>query len=240
MNDVEEFAYCPMLRELKQTRRSVGRSGKTFESLVALSSDNNLRTLRRLMCELKPKRTLEVGLSFGGSGLVFTSSHRDNGNPPSRQHIAIDPFQDSVWDDCGLVAIEKSDLAGYLDFRKAFSSIELPKLVSEESRFDLIYIDGSHLFEDVFIDAYYSMRLLADGGVVTFDDSSNQHVRKVIRFLRTNCASGLQEIDLGLYRRDDGASLRYRTAKMLGRVQLTGFRRTGKVDRNWDSPYIRF
>ena len=35
----------------------------------------------------------------------------------------------------------------------------------------MIYVDGSHNFEHVFIDAYYSVQLLDMGGVVLFDDS---------------------------------------------------------------------
>ena len=85
---------------------------------------NNLIVLRGLMLELKPEHTLEVGLSFGGSCLVFTASHRDLGHAPAGQHVALDPFQKQVWDDAGLVAVEKGGLAGYLDFRSAFSSIE--------------------------------------------------------------------------------------------------------------------
>ena len=87
----------------------------------------------------------EIGFSFGGSCLVFTASHRDLGRTPTRQHIAIDPFSDSVWDDCGLLSIERAGLTNYLDFRSAFSSAELPKLISDGARFDLVYVDGSHL-----------------------------------------------------------------------------------------------
>ena len=37
------------------------------------------------MMEIKPKRTLEVGLASGGSALTLTASHRDLGSEPSRQ-----------------------------------------------------------------------------------------------------------------------------------------------------------
>ena len=38
-------------------------------------------------------------------------------------------------------------------------------------RFDMIYIDGSHEFDEVFVDAYYSYRLLSPGGIMLLDDS---------------------------------------------------------------------
>ncbi len=81
--------------------------------------------------ELKPRLTLEVGLSFGGSALVFTASHRDLGREPKGQHTAIDPCERQVWDDCGLVATERAGLSGYLDFGAGPSSLELPKLITE-------------------------------------------------------------------------------------------------------------
>lgn len=40
----------------------------------------------------------------------------------------------------------------------------------EENSFDLIYVDGSHLRDDVWFDAIYSDKLLKIGGLIFFDD----------------------------------------------------------------------
>ena len=181
------------------------------------------------MLDLKPLRTLEIGLSFGASCLVLAASHRDVGHRPIGQHMALDPFQLGLWDNCGLNALEAAGLSGYVDFRPAFSSLELPKLLQEGSHFDLVYIDGSHLIEDVFVDAYFVMRLLSEGGIAAFDDSTNPHVRKVLRFIRTNCQQGLTEVDVGSYRPTETRTLKYQCAKILGKVQMTAFRRIGPV-----------
>jgi hypothetical protein len=37
-------------------------------------------------------------------------------------------------------------------------------MLEAEARFGLAYIDGSHLFEDVFVDAYYVTRSVEQGG----------------------------------------------------------------------------
>ena len=63
--------FCPVLAELLQTRRVVGRTGRVYEGLAALSTLNNLHTIHDLMLETGPSRTLEIGLSFGGSALVL-------------------------------------------------------------------------------------------------------------------------------------------------------------------------
>jgi hypothetical protein len=43
-------------------------------------------------------------------------------------------------------------------------------LLGEGARFDLVYVDGSHLALDVLVDAALSWRLLEEGGFLVFDD----------------------------------------------------------------------
>ncbi|MCX6899969.1 MAG: class I SAM-dependent methyltransferase [Verrucomicrobia bacterium] len=51
--------------------------------------------------------------------------------------------------------------------------------------FDIIFIDGSHLFEDVLVDAYASLDHLSDNGTIVFHDcnppSKNYQKRKYVR-----------------------------------------------------------
>ena len=74
---LDSFEFCPTLVDILKSRRVVGRSGKVFEALGALSSLNNLFVLQKLMREKKPRRTLEIGMCFGGSGLLLTACHRE-------------------------------------------------------------------------------------------------------------------------------------------------------------------
>ena len=237
---MSQFGFCQELQAILDTRRVIGRTGKCFDGLNALSTENNLRILRSFCMEFQPRKTLEVGLSFGGSALVFTASHRDIGSQPQRQHVAIDPFQLTVWDDCGLLALERAELLSYLDFRGNFSAFELPKLYEAGDRFDLVYIDGSHLFEDVFVDAYYLLRLLSDKGIVTFDDSSNPNVAKVLQFIRKNYKDSLEELDLTGYRQSNTQKFAYRLARKFGKAQFTAFRRLGKIEREWNALFHNF
>jgi len=43
-------------------------------------------------------------------------------------------------------------------------------LIAEQARFDLVYVDGSHLGLDVVVDASLSWQVLKAGGVLVFDD----------------------------------------------------------------------
>jgi len=231
--------FCPVLAELLQTQKAVGRTGRIFEELAALSTVNNLHMIHELMHKTRALRTLEIGLSFGGSALVFCASHKELGRSPKSQHHALDPFQSTVWDSCGLLAIERAGLTGYLNFREAASALELPKFVEEGVRFDLVYVDGSHLFEDVFVDAYFVARLLTEGGIVLFDDSSNPHIAKVLRFLRTSLRATLEELNLSPYK-EGRERITYHIARFLGKTQMTAFRRVGNVERSWDAAFHSF
>lgn len=233
------FDFCPILQDLLVKGEFVGASGQLRDD-VAFSTNNNLITLRNLHLAFKPQRTLEIGLCYGGSCLVMTATHRELGQAPSRQHTAIDPFQTQKYDDVGLLITRAAGLEGYLDFHPRFSCEVLPELIKAGAQYDLVYIDGSHLFEDVFIDLYYVIRLLSPGGIVALDDSTYPHVAKVIKFVKTNLRDILVPLDLSAYRMDQGKSVSYRLAKWLGKAQLTGFRKTGKCERELDAPFVNF
>lgn len=235
-----EFEFCPTLAEMVRSQKIVGRSGRVFDQLAALSTPNNLLTLRNLVLNLKPERTLEVGLAFGGSALVFAATHRDLGHAPSGQHVCIDPFQETVWDSSALLMLEHAQLSKYVDFRPHSSALELAEMQKNNDQIGLAYIDGSHLFEDVFVDAYFVIRLLRQDGLVAFDDSTNPHVAKVIGFLRNCLHASLEEFDLTPYRSETASSIRYRLARALGKTQLTVFRKTGPCEREWNAPFCRF
>ncbi len=216
------------------------RSGD-YAHTANISTPNNLITLRNLHLATGAKKTMEVGFGCAGSGLVFMQTHKDLGTLPQRQHLAIDPYQRAPWlDQIGLVAVEHAGLTEYLDLREEVSSLVLPNLVMAKARYDLAYIDGSHLFEDVFVDFYFVLRLLADQGIVLFDDCASPHISKVLRFIRANCASSLREFDLTPYRPAGGKSLKYRVARLLGRTQMVAFQKIGEPDRAWDSPFRNF
>ena len=53
---------------------------------------------------------------------------------------------------------------------KGYSQNQLPILVEQEKKYDLIYIDASHRSDDTFVDAYFSHKMLNIGGVMIFDD----------------------------------------------------------------------
>jgi predicted O-methyltransferase YrrM len=234
----ELWAICPELKNVMVGNELVGRSGKIQKSQGA-STPNNLLVIANIIYDLKVQNSLETGMAFAASTLAFLAAKRDAGIDTGK-HIAIDPFQKLYSDDGGVMAVERAKLADRIEVRYSFSSIELPRQLEAGASFDLIYVDGSHLFEDAFIDAYFAIRLLRNGGIVLFDDSADRHVAKVVKFLRTNLTENLCELDLSRWRGDFGRNWRYRAGRMFGHVQLTGFQKTGDVQRKYGTPLVRF
>lgn len=226
----------------------VGATQKKFTSLASRSTINNLLILQNLFLNLNPSYTLEIGMAHGFSSLLFTDLHyhRNSLNLPDlsrQQHCVIDPFQEQVWDSTGLMIIEKFGYQELLEFYQDFSSLVLPRLVADNKKYGLIYVDGSHLFEDVFIDFYYCFHLLDQDGVVVFDDCSDPHILKVIKFIRRNFGDQLEEINL-LPFRDNSSSLlsyaKYKLGTFLGKTQACAFKKVKPSSRPWDAKLYHF
>lgn len=75
---------------------------------------------------------------------------------------------------------------------RAKSAIALAMLKEEECLFDFIYIDGSHVEEDVFLDAVMAWPLLRFGGTILFDDYGEAQVARAISRFRNSVAGSLK------------------------------------------------
>jgi cephalosporin hydroxylase len=219
-----------VLRRLYSSVPIAGKSGKVFESRPALSTTRNFNEIVEILCRNRPENTLEIGMAFGGSSLIFADVGRTV-CPGSYRHTAIDPYQSTVWDGVGIQCLEAAGLQTFIELFEEPSCLVLPRLLSEGRRFGVIYVDGSHLFEDVFVDAYFCSRLLATDGYLLFDDSSNGHVAKVLAFIDSNQPT---------LERLPERTFRNRIARFVGRRQLTVYRRQGTVERSWNSPFHSF
>lgn len=124
--------------------------GSTTHSLVRGSLD----WINRLP---RPLRTLETGC--GLSTLVFVLR--------GDEHVCITPYADEpdrVRRYCAEQGIEGTSVR----FEIERSELVLPSL--DAGPLDLVLLDGSHAFPNVFIDYFYSARLLTVGGTMIVDD----------------------------------------------------------------------
>ncbi|MEQ8756874.1 MAG: class I SAM-dependent methyltransferase [Coleofasciculus sp. G1-WW12-02] len=177
--------FCPRLKTIIKNGQTIDGDGNLIQ-IRGMSTINNLQLLRRLIIDLCPKKTLEIGLAFGGSALAILSTLQEVHTKKDFLHTAIDPYQSTVWKNSAITVITQEQLDKNFRFFEEYSSLVLPRLILEHEKFGLVYIDGSHLFEDVFVDFYFVVQLLEMNGIVIFDDCRNNHVHKVVQFIKNN------------------------------------------------------
>ncbi len=167
---------------------STGHSVSARRQRVPVSNSpvppESARCLLRLAVQERVERTLEVGFAFGMSTCHLLVAHEVVGG---REHVAIDPFQQSSWyRGCGLMNVVEAGLSERLVWLGQRSELALPELLRSGSRFDLCFVDGSHVFGDIFVDAHYCQRMLREGGLLVLDDLWLPATRTVRSILLTN------------------------------------------------------
>jgi len=117
----------------------------------------------------KPVRVLEIGSHEGES----TTWLLDNLNCEIH---CIDPYlvedaTSSVTENTYEIFLKNINASGKSVFQYKNKSIDvLPNILSNGLKFDIIYVNGSFLPEDIMFDALMSSKLLADGGMLIFDN----------------------------------------------------------------------
>lgn len=128
--------------------------------------------------QLETPKTLEIGFGYGRSACYIMAA-TDAG------HTVMDPFQDHY----NRQALKNVEACGYgekLTFVEDFSHHVLPRLVAEKKMYDVIFIDGDHKFDGIFVDFYYADMLLNDGGYALFHDTWMRSTQLVTSFIDNN------------------------------------------------------
>lgn len=124
-------------------------------------------------------RTLEVGCAYGVSALVICTA---TAGRAGAHHTLVDPYQSGEWDGAGVRGLEAAGVTAFTLLEEP-SAQALPRLAAGQSgRFDLVFVDGWHTFDQVMLDAFYATRLLRTGGYLAFDDVTLPSVRRVVDY----------------------------------------------------------
>ena len=163
---------------------------KIRKSSSAFVDDDNNKSLANL-------RILEIGSFEGYSVNVFNKIF-------SRPEIyCVDPWIPySEHPNLNFNQIEKNFDTNTVNLNiKKFKMFSSDFFKNNNKNFDLIYIDGSHMSDDVFFDAVESFKILNKNGILLFDDffghlkfDNNQPIDGVARFLNTINTNSLKLI----------------------------------------------
>lgn len=128
----------------------------------------------------KINKTLEIGMGFAVSSIYIMQA-------TEYFHYAIDPYQNSEkFKNHGIRNIEKFGLKRKLKFLSQFSALALPELVKKNKQFELILMDGSHKFDDIFVDFYFCDLLLKKNGFILLHDSWSPQIKTLESWIDTN------------------------------------------------------
>lgn len=131
---------------------------------------------------LKPQKTIEIGLAYGYSTVYLLAALHKNG---TGTHIAIDPFQ-SVYHSVGSFHAEKLGMQHAFELIAERSVPAMADLKRKGEEFEFIFIDGSHRFDDVIVDFTLSAQVCPVGGYIALDDMWMPAIQKAAEFIRMN------------------------------------------------------
>ena len=173
----------PVLQEILQSGKVRSHSGESFDLGLVHIPQQEGEFLRQLIFEANPKVSLEIGLAYGISALFICEAIR---SLKGTKHIVIDPFQSDSFRSIGLNNLYNAGFEDLVEFYESPSCTVLPKLEREGIKIDFAFIDGGHSFEAVFVDIFYTDRILGVGGILVIDDTNFPAVLEALRhFLDT-------------------------------------------------------
>lgn len=169
------------LLSMYESTKHVGSDGLEHDAFVATKiSVLEGMEIYSICRKLRAKSTLEVGLAYGFSTLYFLAASTDS------HHTAIDPFIIESWHGVGLRNIKQLGLESRVRLLQEISLLALPRLLMEAAKFDVIFIDGNHRFDDVLSDFTLCAMLSNEGGYIILDDMWMPSIQKVASFIRSN------------------------------------------------------
>ena len=178
-----------LVRRIREARRVLAadgpprvRSGGDFQRVSVPVADGDV--LRDLLLAENPSTVIEIGLAYGSSALAIAEALAAAGSNEAR-HVIVDAYQ-KQFHGSGWAAIVGAGLAGLCSLVQERSQIVLPRLLEDGFVADAAFVDGSHIFHNVFVDLFYLRELVRPGGLVILDDCSYPSVATAARYFEVN------------------------------------------------------
>lgn len=179
------MAHLDVIREMREKLVIDGpsrvRAADDF-AMVTLP-ERDCDAIRDLLIVERPGTVIEIGLAYGSSALAIGEALISVGGD---RHVILDPFQDSSFRDVGWEMIRSAQLDSIATLLRERSQIALPRLAAEGMSADAAFVDGSHVFHNVFVDLYYLQTIVRPGGLVVLDDYWWPGVATAARYFETS------------------------------------------------------
>lgn len=150
---------------------------------VSLPADD-ADALRDLLAGFGPRVVVEIGLAYGSSALAIAEA-LVAGDSNDARLLLIDAFQHHFHDE-GWKAIVAAGVDDRCTLLRERSQLALPRLVADGFVADAAFVDGSHLFHNVFVDLAFLSEVVVPGGLVVLDDCEWPSVGTAVRYFELN------------------------------------------------------
>jgi predicted O-methyltransferase YrrM len=173
------------LERVRRARRALATEGPATVraegdfARVALPDEDG-HVLRDLFVDDGARVVVEVGLAYGSSALAIAEALLVTGGGGA-SHVIIDAFQDR-FGDAGWQTIVAAGLTEVCSLVRTRSQLALPRLVEDGFVADAAFVDGSHVFHNVFVDLFFLRELVRPGGLVVLDDCRWASVATAVRY----------------------------------------------------------
>jgi predicted O-methyltransferase YrrM len=168
-----------ILEDIFTTNNVKDSYGKIYKLKDSVDQDEG-EFINKQILNIKAKKSIEIGCAYGISSLFICRALSQVGDDV--QHYIVDPNQTTEWKSIGINNLEVSGYKFYRLFEEK-SEIILPKLLSEDEKFDFAFIDGWHTFDHALIDFFYLNRMLKKNGVIVFDDCGMPGLNRLVRYI---------------------------------------------------------
>jgi predicted O-methyltransferase YrrM len=158
------------------------RSDGDFECVSLPFADGDV--LRDLLLAERPGTVIEIGLAYGSSALAIAEALVAAGSGEAR-HVIFDAYQ-AHFHGSGWAAVRGAGLAGLCSLVEERSQLALPRFLQDGFIADAAFVDGSHIFHNVFVDLFYLRELVRPGGLVILDDCNYPSVATAVRYFEVN------------------------------------------------------
>jgi predicted O-methyltransferase YrrM len=155
--------------------------------------DGDADVLRDLLLAENARTVVEIGLAYGSSALAIAEALTSPGTEGAA-HVIIDAFQDQ-FHDTGWNTIIAAGLTDVCSLRRERSQFVLARLAAEGFVADAAFVDGSHIFHNVFVDLFFLRELVRPGGLIVLDDCRWPSVATAVTYYETNTGWQAEPID---------------------------------------------
>jgi predicted O-methyltransferase YrrM len=160
------------------------RSDGDFERISLPEEECNV--LRDVLIFESSRVVVEIGLAYGSSALAIGEALASQEHQEPK-HVIIDAYQHH-FGDAGWHALGAARLTNVSTLLRERSQFALARLAAEGFTADAAFVDGSHIFHNVFVDLYFLREVVRPGGLLVLDDCEWPSVATAVRYFQINSA----------------------------------------------------